>query len=436
MTEVPKIVHDRLRAAELAHAAGSPSHPDPDLLTALSEQSLLPAERDGILLHLAACADCRELVALALPPEAVIVPGTVETEAVRTPLKTQPGKSWMNAFAWPTLTWAALAAGVVVAGSVLLLHHGNTPAVTPPNQQIAVNPPSAAPQIPQPSAQAPTPARDQTPLEPALSENTKTAGNRAKQPSNADSGILMGDATVAGAKIAGKNIAGEKKDSFRADKLSATRAAAFDSPVPRSMTENVEVSDAAIAPEPVPSTAADLMARNEAPAIEKAKPASPEIVGTQQVALQDSGADKKTVTSAAHASGAALSPAIRNGYVLKKEALAKQAFAPSFKLRIAGGVLQRSVDDGLNWQIGLRSDHLLLCYGILDWDVWAGGETGTLFHSTNGGVTWVPVHPTVKTQPLSTDIVTIKVQGTQVLVSTSNKEVWSSADGGKTWEKK
>ena len=124
------------------------------------------------------------------------------------------------------------------------------------------------------------------------------------------------------------------------------------------------------------------------------------------------------------------------GYVLKKEALAKQAFAPSFKLRIAAGLLQRSVDGGLNWQIGLRSDHPLLCYDILGWDVWAGGQAGTLFHSSDGGVTWVPVQPTVKAQSLSTDVVTIKVQAMQVLVSTSNNETWTTADNGKTWEKK
>jgi hypothetical protein len=377
MTEVPKIVHDRLRAAELARAAGSPLHPDADQLTAFAEKSLLPAERDGVLLHLAACGDCRELVALALPPEAVVVPGTVENEAVRTPLKTQPEKSWMTALAWPTLRWAALAAGVVVAGSVLLLHHGNSPLVTPANQQIAVNPPSAAPQIP-PSAQAPAPARDEMSLEPALSKNTQTSRNRAKQPSNADSGILIPDA------IAGNKLAEAKKDSFRGDKPSAAGERAFDSPAPRSMTENVEVSDAAIAPEPVPSTAANLMARNETPAIEKAKPASPEIVGAQPIALQDSEADKKTETSAARTSGAAPAAVMNYGYVLKKEALAKQALAPNFKLRIAAGLLQRSVDGGLNWQIGLRSDHPLLCYDILGWDVWAGGQAGTS----------VPLHPT------------------------------------------
>ena len=347
----------------------------------------------------------------------------------------QPEKSWLNAFAWPTLRWAALAAGVVVAGSVLLLHRGEAPAVTPANSQIAVNTPSAVPQLPAPpAAEAPAPARDETPLAPASSKNTKTSGARTKLPSNTDSGILIADAGITGKNIADKRT--KSKDSLRADKLSASGAAALDSPTPRSMSETVEVSDATIAAENLPSAGGNLMARNEAPAIEKAKPASPEIVGAQQVALQDSGADKKTEASAGRASGAALSPAMRSGYVLKKEALAKQAFAPSFKLQIAAGLLQRSVDGGQNWQTGLHADHPLLCYGVFEWDVWAGGEAGTLFHSTDGGVTWVPVQPTVKTQSLSTDVINIKVQATQVLISTRNNETWITADDGKTWEKK
>jgi hypothetical protein len=431
MTEVPKIVHDRLRATELAHAASGPSHPDADLLTAFAEQALLPAQRDGVLQHLAACGDCRELVALALPPEAIaITPGTAQPESVQMPLQTKSEKNRLTTFAWPTLRWAALAAGVVVASSVLLLR-SNKQAVVVVSSSY---PTSAAPsptvpiQKTQPLNQVSTSTRtDVAKVVPESSspKNLK-ADQAAPSPTQTDSGMLMADAKIAGAK----------KDSFRTDKLSAAGAQALDSPAPRSVTESVEVSDASIATEPAPSAAANLMARDEAPAIEKAKPASPEIVGAQPVAMQQSGANKQMETSAARASGAAPSAAVNYGYVLKKETLAKQAFAPSFKLKIAAGFLQRSVDDGLNWQIGLRSDHPLLCYVILDWDVWAGGQAGTLFHSTDGGVTWVTVQPTVKTQSLSTDIVHIKVQATQVLVSTSNNETWTTADNGKTWEKK
>ena len=78
MTEVPKIVYDRLRAALPKQA-----HPDADLLTAFAEQALLATERDGVLQHLALCGDCREVAALALPAADVAPPRIADEDGVR-----------------------------------------------------------------------------------------------------------------------------------------------------------------------------------------------------------------------------------------------------------------------------------------------------------------------------------------------------------------
>ncbi len=104
---------------------------------------------------------------------------------------------------------------------------------------------------------------------------------------------------------------------------------------------------------------------------------------------------------------------------------------------IAAGVLQHSLDSGQSWQNALHADHPLLCYASHGDEVWTGGQAGTLFHSTNNGVTWVQVQPSIKGQQLTADITQIDLSGAmQIVVSTSNNEVWSSADGGKTWQKK
>ncbi len=55
MSEVPKIVYDRLRTAEMQRAVVEPAHPEADLLTAFAEQTLSVAERDSVLAHLALC---------------------------------------------------------------------------------------------------------------------------------------------------------------------------------------------------------------------------------------------------------------------------------------------------------------------------------------------------------------------------------------------
>ena len=131
------------------------------------------------------------------------------------------------------------------------------------------------------------------------------------------------------------------------------------------------------------------------------------------------------------------------------------AVAPHVAWAITGGVLQRSLDSGQSWQDALHADHPLLCYASHDADVWTGGQAGILFHSANSGVTWVQVQPSNKTRQLSSDITHIELRNTEVrndelrgnlrddvrgpaaiLLSTSNNEIWSSADGGKTWAKK
>ena len=103
MTEVPKIVYDRLRAALPEQA-----HPDADLLAAFAEQAISATERDGVLQHLALCGDCREVVALALPAaDLLAAPIASETDGLQTTASRAPASHKLS-FAWPTLRWAAL----------------------------------------------------------------------------------------------------------------------------------------------------------------------------------------------------------------------------------------------------------------------------------------------------------------------------------------
>src|ERR1700693_126548 len=111
MTEVPKIVNDRLRAALPERA-----HPDADLLAAFAEQALSATERDGVLQHLALCGDCREVVALSLPPADRVPPQTAHQTEDEDGVRTTVSRAGAPAphklsFAWPGLRWAALAAG-------------------------------------------------------------------------------------------------------------------------------------------------------------------------------------------------------------------------------------------------------------------------------------------------------------------------------------
>jgi hypothetical protein len=451
MTEVPKIVHDRLRAALPGRGAPEQAHPDADLLAAFAEQALSTAERDGMLQHLALCGDCREVVTLALPAPDLAPPQTAPQTANADSVRTRLSRAGAPAphslsFVWPTLRWAALAAGVAVAAAVLLMHPGKLNQATVPSahpQIAATAPPASGSQIASsPVASSPTDqsagsaktdeARPRSDLR--LSKELK-AGQIVTPSPQAESGVLLAD---------------NKKDSRQADKLSASaRAFEYDARSRQAATETVEVSGAAAAITSEPSTENALMARNEtprndAPAIEKAKPALQEREANKVEANNN---NDELKTQAATVPGPARALARNVIAAVKLPSPASPTLAYNVIWAITGGVLQRSLDNGQSWQDALHPDHLLLCYTSHDEDVWTGGEAGTLFHSANGGATWVQVQPSAKARRLGSDITRIELRNdalrdvvrrgpAEIILSTSTNEIWSSADGGKTWDKK
>lgn len=195
MTQLPKIVSTRLAALS------SSEHPDADLLTAYLEGVLAGRERDQLLNHVAGCAECRQVISLALPESS--------TQAAL-PVSVSARKSWLR---MPVLRWGALAAAmVVIAATILLQKHEQTSH----NQvQIAMQAPApaapvAAPAPPQVAAQG-TMSRSEakkakadkpsTPQEPAANTpatppTTSLSANTAAVDGMHTSDTLDGDATA------------------------------------------------------------------------------------------------------------------------------------------------------------------------------------------------------------------------------------------------
>ncbi len=421
MTEIPKIVYDRLRAAGPERA-----HPDADLLTAFTEQTLSAVERDGVIEHLARCGECREIITLALPDaDVATAPIADEADAVRTGSRAPAPRKL--SFAWPSLRWAALAAGVVVVASVLLMRPGklNQSTSPSPNQHVATTAqpvpgtPTVSPQV------ASSPIVSSTIGQSALAAKTDETRPRPELQLSRK----LKPVTPAFQAQSGMLLADNKTESTQADKLpsapaAGTGALAFDGSAARTVNETVEVSGAALTVEAAPSAEGNLIAQNQAPAIEKAKPApqteTSRLLETPSTTIAELPLQGRNMTSMA-----------------KLKSPAKQTSAPKVTWAIAAGVLQRSLDGGQSWQSALRRDHPLLCYATHGADVWTGGQAGTLFYSADGGLTWVQVQPAIEGQQLSADITHIDVSGpAEVIISASNNETWSSTDGGKTWERK
>jgi hypothetical protein len=106
-------------------------HPDADQLSAFIEQALPAHERDGVLAHLAVCPDCRGVVALALPEEAVAVAATE-------PRRASIGKSWFSGW----MVFLPAVAAVAALATFIFVVHRQGPAL---QQQAQVTPESTSP---------------------------------------------------------------------------------------------------------------------------------------------------------------------------------------------------------------------------------------------------------------------------------------------------
>jgi len=440
MSDVPKIVHDRLRA----NAPGG-AHPDADVLTAFAEQALSGAEREGVVRHLSRCGECREVVALSIPPVEAVAQPEAAREGVSAAGSTT-GVGWRAWFAWPNLRWAAMAAAVVVVASVLALRPGkqHQSMVETANQQaekIAAPPTDA-------SAKPDTPLADQV-VPPATISAAKSDNSLARkepalrliapQPGRVQTQILAGsDAQLADNKRA-DSFERKSEYSFEAGKP-AMRAPAASVPAAKggiaasehveqmigSSRETVQVNGASIEAQPAPMEE-KRMARNETPPpVEKAKLAAKE---ESQLKAQPGNNEIPNKLAAAYSNS-------DTAFALQKQR-SKQSKDVAAQWSLVQGKLQRSLDAGTTWQIALQLQHPLLSFGARGGDVWAGGQAGTLFHSTDNGMTWTMVQPSTKSESLSSDIVAIEVRSqAEIVLSINNNESWTTGDAGKTWDKK
>ena len=102
MAELPTSIIARLRDSEKLS-----DHLDPNLISALVENSLSRADRARVLEHLAYCSQCREVGALSLPEG--LDPASFPSVTV----------SWLKR---PVLCWSLAAACLLFIGAVVSLH--------------------------------------------------------------------------------------------------------------------------------------------------------------------------------------------------------------------------------------------------------------------------------------------------------------------------
>ncbi len=429
MEQLPKIVRQRLQATARAEP-----HPDASLLTAFAEKSLSGRERGQVLDHLAQCADCREVVSLALP-------GPV------TPQGVAPRRAGFRRLSWPLLRWAAVGACVVIVGTAVTLRYGarKSPATFSVAKQAepAVSEYKVAPQPP-PSVNAgdklalkvepKMPLEDQRDL--GTRERAKALARRSL--SNSVTASPAPGMTAATNARAGKVApAANQPPGAGMEQLVVTGAAPA---LSTAKTTHAELQKEARADEnkfepqhTIPQASESVEVQVEAPVIN---------METAELApgkAKDAKAALKKAAPAGVAGGVVASRPMAPGQLaLQGRQYDMLEVQPAARWSLsAEGVLLRSLDAGRSWQTVTAAEHVVFrAVSATGQDVWAGGSGGALFHSSDGGRHWVQVKPSLDGSALTDDIIGVEFSdASHGRVTTAKREVWTTSDAGQSWQK-
>ncbi|MGA8273761.1 MAG: YCF48-related protein [Candidatus Sulfotelmatobacter sp.] len=379
MDTLPKFAATRLQERSLP----AESHPDANLLAAFAERSLAGSERALVVEHIAACGDCREAVALAMPA----------TESVDSPVL---HRSSRLGWAWPKLGWAALAAGILVVTSIGIKQYSRQEKtvafnVAPSNsvQQNASPDSSAVNQRPSPKALAQS-AADQKVLVP-----DSAAPARRPQRQSAIGRAMRETGRVPEPAEEGQAGAALDDAAKNQNQLAQNRP---EVPFPGSAIGDLNVVKAKA---PVPEQAAA-----DSPAAAEIMPST--MVRAPRWEIAAAGALQRSFDGGNTWEN--VDPSLSDRDVLQQES--------------------KKVETTRN------SNPVFRAVSANDLEVWAGASGGTLYHSLDGGNRWALVSVADSATILTGDITGIQFADPQHgKVATSSSELWTTSDTGQTWHR-
>jgi hypothetical protein len=491
VTEFSNLLRQRLASGSRARVRPE-SHPDADTLTAYVERLLPAAERNQVLAHLAACSDCREAAALALPEPVV----NQEAAAVPAPAARRWGFLWSPWFRFA----AALPIVVIVATVLLKIPHkpadqfraerpsnGNAAPPATANEKPGLKDNNApevaggleAPAAPAANASADTARSNLSAVRDGRAASSHADAKAAPLATMARSSVVAasGQPVMAGGVAAplhsdyvnqGFFANNASPDAVSGAMVVSTNGAELPSaPPPRTSNQfpSPTVSVANImdfANAPTQNTGTQMVKTFAPPSrsshlglayltalgpkaksvLKHSVPAIPP--GATSFAMGGVGQLNPNVSEAAAAappldggvsaleqSGAFRRRALSDGNInMRAEMLRESAPSPWV---VSGGKLVRPGEAAGTWieacaGSGTVQFSTVSAHGK---DIWAGGANAALIHSSDGGATCEQI--TLGASAIGT-IVHIEVRGAVIQVKSSSGQSWSSQDGGKTWK--
>lgn len=456
MEKLPNLVRNRLQASRSA------KHPDPNLLNAFADQSLAGPERSFVLEHLARCSDCRQILALAAPELQPVAARPFRFDLVRA-----SGSHWLR---WPMLRWASLAACIVIVGAAATLYRGKS-------SKVAVDPYVAARNdaysLPPKSANAgKANTAEAAASEPdsvgnvATKERGTAPGSVATADENRSSGVATKSKERHDYSASNKNGKREEAPGYLALKSGASGADEVAGANVRAPAPNAPPGIRSLSPEHLSKTASagavaagpsnsDKLADQKTANARQVTNETVEVqTGTDGVELPPQSQTVSTIDSAAksakksNARNLAPGPISTDANGLPQQNLAERAaIAPGASIMkdlvnarwtlSSEGLPQRSLDAGKTWEKmhveNLSGFRALSAAGL---EVWVGGVAGVLYHTNDVGMHWNRVKPVADGSVLTADIVRIDFSDAlRGKVTTADQHTWSTADGGKTWQK-
>ncbi len=482
MKELPKIVRTRLgrEARQNAEALRAGSHPDANLLSAFIEHALSERERTTVLTHLADCAQCRELVALAFPTPDVQAAFEERPDSNRAQSPRWLG--WPQWLPWSALRWGVLAAsvGIVMVGAFRTGILKWPAAQNTARTTVAEN--RRASSVLAPSSAAGPPPAAVAPTELAESKGATRMADSLK-PAEAPrmTARYRAESSTLPKQRASALAGGAASHAEEADKVAALEVPKV---APAKDARAVAAKEPSANPnEGQPGTTNQVSAPANSPGAAggafKIAPArrdldNKSLARTQEAQVQAAPAarEKKANEQALeNALGQAMAPPPQSstaqqsdeerpasglvprsgtqGVAGTRQKAARGAGRQRLQLQqaalkaywsiSASGRLERSAASGGPWTELSIDDTVSFRAVTADGaDVWAGGSRGALYHSTDGGEHWARIQ-VARNQGVGQAAVTDTIVGIRFTdrehgtVTTDSHETWVTADGGQHW---